>query len=77
MEKDLLAEIAAAREDDERSKKRAERIRELLIQLRLEKPDLTLPLIEDLIGRYYDRATISRKTSAAVREAHPAPAAGR
>ena len=68
MVKDLLAEIEAARADDERAKERTERIRDLLIRLRLEQPKLTLPKIEDMIGRYYDRATISRKTSAAVKE---------
>lgn len=77
MVKDLLDEIAEARAEDERSKDRSERIQGLLIRLRREKPDMTLPEIEDLIGRYYDRATISRKTAAALGKtaAKPAPVA--
>lgn len=66
MVKDLLAEIDAARSEDKQHDQRLERIQNLLIQLRREKPGMTLPEIEDLIGRYYDRATISRKTAAAL-----------
>ena len=65
---DLKAEVRAARKATNARKIHAARVKTLLIRLRLEKPELTLPEIEDLIGRFYDRATISRITAAAIKE---------
>lgn len=65
MLKDLLDEIAAARAAAEVDKARRERIRKLLIDVRLQRPDLTVVDIEQQIGRFYDRGTISRITAAA------------
>lgn len=58
----LLAEVRAARRADAARERHTRRIKELLVQVRRERPDLGLADIEELIGRYYDRATISRET---------------
>ena len=63
---ELLAEVRKARAADNARRKHSERVKELLIRVRQERPDLTIPEIEKMIGRYYDRGTISRVTSAAV-----------
>jgi hypothetical protein len=52
---ELVAAVQAAR-----------RIDELLVRVRQERPELSLVDIEQLIDRYYDRGTISRKTAAAL-----------
>lgn len=67
----LVAEVEAARRAAEERKRHTDRIDKLLVQLRREKPDMTLPEIEKLIDRFYDRATISRKTHPALGEDHP------
>ena len=59
---ELLAEVRAARRADAARERHTGRIKELLVQVRRERPDLGLADIEELIGRYYDRATISRVT---------------
>lgn len=57
--RDVVEELQAA-------VRAARRIDELLVRVRRERPDLSLVDIETLIGRYYDRGTISRKTAAAI-----------
>jgi hypothetical protein len=73
---DLLAEVKAARAADAAAKMHTGRIKELLIRLRREQPGLTLPEIEDMIGRYYDRATISRVTAEAIGTSRPKRSSG-
>ena len=69
MVKDLLDEVKAARRADAASRRHRDRIRQLLVDVRLQRPDLTVADIEAMIGRFYDRATISRFTAAAVKDA--------
>lgn len=64
---ELLAEVKAARRADSARRRHTDRIKELLIQVRRERPDLSVVQIEDMIGRYYDRSTISRITVPAVK----------
>lgn len=71
MLKELLDEVKAARRAEAADKRHRERIKQLLIEVRLQRPELTVADIEEQIGRYYDRATISRYTAGAVR-AHKA-----
>lgn len=59
----LQAEVQAAREANSAYRKHTDRIKELLVQARRERPDLGLAGLEELIGRFYDRATISRITA--------------
>ena len=59
---ELLAEVQAARETEAALKDHTDQIKALLVKVRLERPDLGLADIEAMIGRYYDRATISRVT---------------
>ena len=59
---DLLAEVEAAREAKTVLERHTRRIRELLIQVRWENPTLKLADLEATIGKFYDRATISRIT---------------
>lgn len=59
---ELLAEVDAARRTRDEWERHHERVKELLVQVRREKPDLGLADIEEKIGRYFDRATISRIT---------------
>lgn len=65
---ELLAEVKAARRADTARKRRTSRIKELLVQVRIKHPDLGPADIEQLIGRYYDRATISRVTVPELRD---------
>lgn len=60
---DLKDEVRLAREAGTAAKQHTDKVKELLVRLRREQPDMTLPEIEDLIGRFYDRATISRLTA--------------
>lgn len=66
MLKELLDEVKAARRAEAADKQRRARIRQLLIDVRLQRPELSVADIEEMIGRFYDRATISRYTSKAV-----------
>jgi hypothetical protein len=59
---ELLAEVKAARRTGAAHERHHGRVKELLIQVRRERPDLGLADIEALIDRYFDRATISRLT---------------
>jgi hypothetical protein len=68
--KELLTEIEAARAAEQADQARSERITGLLIRVRQET-DMSLPDIEAAIGRYYDRATISRKTSGQIERGRP------
>ena len=63
---ELLAEVRAARRADTAQRAHRKRIKQLLIQVRLEDPDLTVADLEAKIGRFYDRATISRVTADAI-----------
>lgn len=64
---ELLAEVRAARRAQKAARTHADRVKELLIQVRLEKPKMSVVEIEGKIGRFYDRATISRITADAVK----------
>lgn len=64
---ELLAEVRAARRADSARKLHTDRIKQLLVQVRRERPTMTVAEIEEKIGRYYDRATISRITVPALR----------
>jgi len=66
---DLLAEIRAERRAESASKARRERIKGLLVQVRLDNPGLKVADLEEKIGRFYDRATISRITYPAIEAA--------
>ena len=59
---ELLAEVKAARRADLARKRHTERVKELLVQVRRENPKLKVADLEEMIGRFYDRATISRIT---------------
>jgi hypothetical protein len=59
----LQAEVQAARDANAAYRQHTERIKALLVQARRERPDLGLAGLEELIGRFYDRATISRITA--------------
>jgi hypothetical protein len=59
---DLLAEVRAARRTGAAHERHHARVKELLVQVRRERPDLGLADIEQLIDRYFDRGTISRIT---------------
>jgi hypothetical protein len=60
---DLLAEVQAARESLAEHELHHARVKELLVEVRRERDDLGLADIEEMIGKYMDRATISRITS--------------
>ena len=62
---ELVAEVEAARTADAVAAQHRARVDELLLRVRQET-NLGLPEIEQAIGRFYDRATISRKTSGAL-----------
>lgn len=64
---ELLAEVRAARRAQKAARTHADRVKELLIQVRLQKPEMNVVEIEEKIGRFYDRATISRITSPAIK----------
>ena len=66
---DLLAEVRAEVRAAKASEKRRERIRQLLIQVRLDDPEMKLADLEAKIGKFYDRATISRITYPAIEAA--------
>jgi hypothetical protein len=72
---ELLAEVKAARRATDARKRHTARIKELLIQVRLSDPDLTVADLEAKIGRFYDRATISRITFPAIKGAADPPVA--
>jgi hypothetical protein len=66
---ELLAEVKAARRADIALQRHTDRVKELLIQVRRENPDLKLADLETRIGKFYDRATISRITVPELRKA--------
>jgi hypothetical protein len=59
---DLLTEVRAARRTGAAYERHNARVKELLVKVRRERPDLGLADIEELIDHYFDRATISRIT---------------
>ena len=81
MVEELVAEAAAANKAKAAYDAHLKRVRELLPIVRKERPDLTVVRLEAMIGRAYDRGTISRYTAEAAgtakkakpgREPHPA-----
>jgi hypothetical protein len=64
---ELLAEVKAARRARTAEKRHTDRVKELLVEVRVQRPDLGVADIEEMIGRFYDRATISRITVPAIR----------
>lgn len=63
---ELKAAVEAARASRAQADQDNKRVKELLIRTRKERPALKIPEIEDLIGRYFDRTTISRVTAEAI-----------
>jgi hypothetical protein len=74
---ELLAEVKAVRRSDMIRQRRIHRIKQLLVQARMEDPALKVADLEEKIGRFYDRATISRITVPELRKAAAAPRPGR
>lgn len=68
---DLKEAVQAARASRDRYERDNERVKELLIQARRERADLGIAELEDQIGRYFDRATISRITYPALKDDPP------
>lgn len=65
----LLAEVRAEVRAQKASAARLERIRRLLIEVRLADPTMKVADLEERIGKFYDRATISRITYPAIKAA--------
>lgn len=65
---ELLAEVKAARRAQASEKRHTDRVKALLVEVRLKRPDLGIADIETMIGRFYDRATISRITFPALKD---------
>jgi hypothetical protein len=63
---ELVAEVKAARRAEAALRRHNARINELFVEVRAQRPDLGPADIEELIGRYRDRATISRRTAPAL-----------
>jgi hypothetical protein len=59
---ELKREVARQRRADKISAARLERIRGLMVRIRVED-DMRIPDLEEAVDRFWDRATISRKTS--------------
>ena len=59
---ELLAEVEAARQASAAHDRHHARVKELLVEVRRDRRDLGPADIEELIGRYFDRGTISRIT---------------
>lgn len=68
MVEELLAEVKAARRAQASEKRHTDRVKELLVEVRVQRPDLGVADIEAMIGRFYDRATISRITHPVLKE---------
>lgn len=63
---DLLAAVATARESRAAHEKDHQRVIDLLIDVRRQRGGELGPAdLEEMIGKYMDRATISRKTAPA------------
>lgn len=63
---DLLTAVASARESKAAHEKDHQRVIDLLVEVRRQRGGELGPAdLEELIGKYMDRATISRKTSPA------------
>ena len=71
---ELMAEVKAARRTGNAYRRHVARIKELLIQVRRENPQLKVADLEKRIDVFYDRATISRITVPALREHADSPA---
>lgn len=70
---ELIAEARAAKEHKAAYDEHIGKVRELLVTVRRERPSLTVVEIEDMIGKVYDRGTISRLTAEAIGTAKPKP----
>lgn len=73
MVEELVTEARAANEAKAEYDRHIGRVRELLIAVRKQRPELSVVEIESLIERAYDRGTISRLTAEAVGTARPKP----
>lgn len=60
---ELVAAVERARQADKAADDAHAEVKSLLVEVRRLKPGMSLPDIEVTIGRYYDRATISRHTA--------------
>lgn len=72
----MLAEVKAARRAQASEKRHTDRVKALLVEVRLKRPDLGIADIEAMIGRFYDRATISRITFPALKDQRQAGSVG-
>jgi hypothetical protein len=59
---ELVAAVATARASTAKAEADHERVKALLVQARIERPDLGPGDLEELTGKYMDRAVISRIT---------------
>jgi fructose-1,6-bisphosphatase len=71
VQQELIAEAKAAKEHKAAYDRHIKRVRELLIIIRKEQPELTVAELEEMIGKVYDRGTISRRTAGAIGTAKP------
>jgi hypothetical protein len=60
---ELLAEVQAARDSLAEHERHHAKVKELLVRVRLEKPEIGPGDLEELTGKYMDRSTISRITA--------------
>ena len=68
---ELIAEAKAANEAKALYDRHIGRVRELLPEVRVTRPELTVEQLEEMIGRAYDRGTISRLTAEAAGTSKP------
>lgn len=59
---ELVAAVAAARASTVQAAEDHERVKELYVRARIERPDLGPDDLEELTGKYMDRTVISRIT---------------
>jgi hypothetical protein len=71
VEQELIAEAQAAKEHKAAYDKHIGRVRELLITIRKERPELSVVQLEEMIGKVYDHGTISRRTAGPIGTAKP------
>jgi hypothetical protein len=71
---ELTAAVQTARASARQASADHERVKELLVQARIERPDLGPDDLEELTGKYMDRSVISRITVPAMRELGHEPA---
>jgi hypothetical protein len=59
---ELVAAVATARASTAKADADHQRVKDLLVQARIQRPDLGPADLEELTGKYMDRAVISRVT---------------